>query len=78
MADALRLVKPQVDGMLRSDATFHICVDQAVQKRAFLAGMIEAEGVFGREWCRRGIEEAKGDLSKARSWLEANAPRKDE
>ena len=78
MAEALKAVKPQIDGMLREDAKFHICVDEAVQRRAFLAGMIASEGVYGLEWCRRGVEETKGDLGKMRDWLEQNAKRLNE
>jgi hypothetical protein len=78
MADALRTIKPQVDGMLHPDAQFWICVDQQVQMRAFLAGMVAAEGGYGVEWCRRAVEEGRGDLSRMRSWLEINAPRKGE
>ena len=78
MAEALKVVKPQVDGMLNESVQFHICVDEAVQRKAFLAGMIAAEGVYGIEWCRKAIEESKGDLSKARTWLEQNGKRRDE
>ena len=78
MNEALKVVKSQVDGMLASTTQFHICVDEAVQRKAFLAGMISAEGVYGIEWARKAIEEAKGDLSKARTWLEQNGRRNDE
>jgi hypothetical protein len=78
MSEALKVVKPQVDGMLHSSTQFHICVDEAVQRKAFLAGMISAEGVYGIEWARKAIEEAKGDLSKARTWLDQNGRRMDE
>ena len=78
MADAMKAVKPQVQGMLDEESKFYICVDETVQRRVFLAGMIAAEGAFDMEWCRRAVEEAKGDLGKARTWLEQNARRKDE
>ena len=78
MNEALKVVKPQVDGMLHSTTQFHICVDEAVQRKAFLAGMITAERVYSMEWARKAVEEAKGDLSKARSWLEQNGRRMDE
>lgn len=78
MNEALKVVKPQVDGMLHSTTQFHICVDEAVQRKAFLSGMITAEGVYGIEWARKAVEEAKGDLSKARTWLEQNGRRMDE
>ena len=64
--------------MLNESVQFHICVDEAVQRKAFLAGMIAAEGIYGIEWCRKAIEESKGDLSKARNWLEQNGKRRDE
>ena len=78
MSEAMKVVKPQVDGMLNESVQFRICVDETVQRKAFLAGMIAAEGSYGMEWCRKAIEEAKGDLSKARTWLEQNGRRLDE
>ena len=78
MTEALKAVKPQVDGMLMENTQFHVCVDETVQRKAFLAGMIASEGVYGLEWCRRAVEEMKGDLSKARDWLELNGKRLDE
>jgi len=78
MAEAMTLVKPQMDGMLDHSVQFRICVDEGVQRRAFLAGMLAAEGVYGLEWCRRAVEESKGDLSKARTWLAQNGRRLDE
>jgi hypothetical protein len=78
MTEAIKVVKPQVDGMLNESIQFHLCVDEAVQRKAFLAGMIASEGVYGLEWCRRAMEEAKGDLGKARGWLEQNARRVNE
>ena len=74
----MQLVKSEVDGMLDENVPFRICVDEAVQRKAFLAGMICAEQVYGIEWCRRAIEECKGDLSRARTWLEQNGRRNDE
>jgi hypothetical protein len=78
MAEAMKVIQGQVSGMLREDVQFHICVDEAVQRKAFLAGMISAEGVYGMEWARKAVEDARGDLSKARAWLEQNARRLDE
>ena len=78
MSDAMKVVKPQVDGILNESVQFKMCVDEAVQRKTFLAEMIAAEGVYGLEYCRKGIEEGKGDLSKARTWLEQNARRLDE
>jgi hypothetical protein len=78
MTEAMKVVKPQVDGMLNESVKFRICVDETVQRKAFLAGMIAAEGQYGMEWCRKGIEEAKGNLSKARTWLEQNGRRLNE
>jgi len=78
MNEALKVVKGQVDGMLVSTTQFHICVDEAVQRKAFLAGMVTAEGVYGIEWARKAVEEARGDLSKARTWLDQNGRRNDE
>jgi hypothetical protein len=78
MEEAMGVITPQVNGMLNETMRFHLCVDEAVQRRAFLAGMIAAEGIYSMEWCRKAIEEAKGDLSKARTWLEQNGRRKDE
>ena len=54
MNEALKVVKPQVDGMLHSTTRFHICVDEAVQRKAFLSGMITAEGVYGIEMGQEG------------------------
>ena len=71
MSDAMKVVKPQVDGILNESVQFKMCVDEAVQRKTFL-------GVYGLEYCRKGIEEGKGDLSKARTWLEQNARRLDE
>ena len=78
LTEARMTVKPQVDGMLSAETEFHLCVDEAVQRRTFLAGMVAAEGGFHLEWCKKAIEEAKGDLAKARLWLEQNARRNDE
>ena len=78
MSEALKVVKPQVDGMLQPNIQFHICVDETVQRKAFLAGMITAEGLYGIEWSRKAVEESKGDLSKARTWLEQSGRRRDE
>lgn len=78
LEEAMVNITPQVNGMLNETVQFHICVDEAVQRRAFLAGMLAAEGIYSMEWCRRAIEEGKGDLSKARTWLEQNGRRKDE
>jgi hypothetical protein len=78
MVEAMKVIQGQVVGMLREDVQFHICVDEVVQRRVFLAGMICAEGIYGMEWARKAVEEAKGDLSKARAWLEQNARRLDE
>jgi hypothetical protein len=57
---------------------FRLCVDEGVQKRRFLAGMLCAEGGYEIEWCVRGIEEGKGDLMLARGWLERNARKRGE
>jgi hypothetical protein len=78
MSEAMKVVKAQVDGMLNESVQFRICVDEAVQRKAFLAGMIAAEGTYGMEWCRKAVEEAKGDLGNARIWLEQNGRRLDE
>jgi hypothetical protein len=78
MSEAMKVVKPQVQGMLDENSKFRICVDETVQRKAFLAGMLSSEGVNDIEWCKKAIEEAKGDLGKARIWLEQNARRKDE
>lgn len=78
MSEAMKVVQAQVDGMLNESVEFHICVEEAIQRRAFLAQMIAAEGVYGLEWCRKAIEEAKGDLGKARNWLEQNGRRLDD
>ena len=78
MSEATQVVKTQVEGMLNDSTRFRICVDEAVQRKAFLAGMISAEGIYGMEWCRKAVEEAKGDLGKARIWLEQNGRRLDE
>lgn len=78
MSEAMKVVKSQVDGMLNESVRFRICVDESVQRKAFLAGMIAAEGRYGMEWCRKAVEEAKGDLGKARTWLEQNGRRLDE
>jgi Ubiquitin fusion degradation protein UFD1 len=78
MAEAIKVIQAQVSGMLREDVQFHICVDEVVQRKAFLAGMISAEGVYSMEWARKAVEDARGDLSKARAWLEQNARRLDE
>jgi hypothetical protein len=78
MNEALTLINDEIEGMLNFNVPLRICVDETVQRRAFLAGMISAEGVYGIEWCRRAIEESKGDLTKARTWLEQNGKRNDE
>jgi ferredoxin-thioredoxin reductase catalytic subunit len=78
MSEAMKIVAPQVNGMLSENTKFHICVDEVVQRKAFLAGMIASEGKYGLEWCRRAVEESKGDLGKAREWLEVNGRRVDE
>ena len=78
MSDAMKAIREQVNGMLLDDVQFHVCVDEVVQRKAFLAGMIAAEGVYGMEWARKAIEDTKGDLSRARAWLEQNARRMDE
>jgi hypothetical protein len=78
MTEAMKVVKPQVDGMLNESMQIKICVDEIVQRKAFLAGMIASEGSYGMEWCRKAVEEAKGDLSKARTWLEQNGRRLNE
>ena len=78
MAEAMNMVKPQVDGMLDESVKFRICVDESLQRRSFLAGMLAAEGIYGLEWCKRAVEERKGDLGKARTWLEINAKRLNE
>jgi hypothetical protein len=78
MREGMTVVKGQVEGMLNEDVQLRICVDESIQRRAFLAGMIASEGVYGIEWCRRAIEEGKGDLNKARTWLEINGRRRNE
>lgn len=78
MAEAMKAVKPQIQDILNEQTQFHICVDTSVQKRSFLAGMIASEGAYGLEWCRKAVEESKGDLPKARTWLEQNGRRTDE
>ena len=78
LSEAMKVVQPQVDGMLNESVEFHFCVDEAIQRRAFLAHMIAAEGGYGLDWCRKAIEEAKGDLGKARTWLEQNGRRLNE
>jgi hypothetical protein len=78
MEEAMGVITPQVNGMFNETVKFHICVDEAVQRRAFLADMIAAEGIYSMEWCRKAMEETKGDLGKARTWLEQNGRRKDE
>jgi len=78
MSEAMKVIREQVNGMLREDVQFHVCVDEVVQRKAFLSGMIAAEGVYGMEWARKAVEDAKGDISRARAWLEQNARRLDE
>ena len=78
MTEMQPVVRDITKDMLSGNGAFYFCVDESIQRRAFLAGMISAEGNYDLEWARRGIEEGRGDLGRAREWLERNARRKDE
>jgi hypothetical protein len=65
-----------------------LCVDEATARRRDLAEALEMESVvsgaesgkggYAMEFCCRAAEEGRGDLDKARLWLEREAVRSGE
>lgn len=79
--DAMPLVRPLIQGLLKGETPLHFCVDEASQKRRVLAGMLAAEGQdrpgakrYGPAWCVAALEAEGGNLDKARDWLRDYAP----
>ena len=79
--DAMRLVKPDLDG-LSSAMPLRFCTDEQSQKRRLLAEMLAAEqeeAGYDLTWTVAALEAAGNfDLQKARTWLENWAPKRSE
>ncbi|KIW81233.1 hypothetical protein Z517_04258 [Fonsecaea pedrosoi CBS 271.37] len=73
--DGLTMVKPIIDDISRGvTSSMVFCVDEASQSRRNLAAMLASEGNYELAWCVKALEEAKGDLDRARDWLKHRAP----
>ena len=76
--EAMSMIKPVLEQLIKGDGLLHFCTDEASQKRRVLAEMLAAERPGGNgydlPWCIAALEAEAGDLSKARSWLENWAP----
>ncbi|KAL1875736.1 hypothetical protein VTK73DRAFT_9857 [Phialemonium thermophilum] len=73
---AMPAVRPLVEAVDHGEEPMHFCVDEASQKRRLLAEMLAAEGIWDLEWCVAALEAERGDVGRARSWLEDWAPKK--
>ena len=74
--NAMQTVKADIDRII-SSVPLRFCTDEASQKRRLLANMLAAEmGDDGYDlpWTVAALEAEKGDLGKARTWLEYWAP----
>jgi hypothetical protein len=74
--DALPLVKPVLERLDRNDASaLFLCVDEATQGRRAAAEILAELGEYETEWCMKALEESKGEISGAQSWLNDHAPK---
>ncbi|KAK3942633.1 ubiquitin fusion degradation protein UFD1-domain-containing protein [Diplogelasinospora grovesii] len=75
-AVTLPLIKPLLEDIKNHGRPMHFCVDEASQRRKKTAEMLAAEGIYELEWCIAALEAERGDLTKARGWLQDWAPTK--
>ena len=74
--DALVLVRPIMDQLLKGDGTsLRFCVDEASQQRRLLAEMLAGGDEYELEWCVKSLEETHNDLAAATEWLASRAPK---
>ncbi|MCJ1250948.1 hypothetical protein MMC30_008177 [Trapelia coarctata] len=79
--EAMSMIKPILEQVIKGDGPLHFCTDEASQKRRVLAKMLAAERLgpdggsgYDLPWCIAALEAESGDLSKAKSWLGNWAP----
>lgn len=74
--DGLPMIKPIMDQLAQGVTSGLVfCVDEASQTRRNLANLMASEGEYELEWCAKALEEERGDVSKARGWLQDRAPK---
>ena len=74
--DALPLLKPVMDELAKGDtSSLSFCVDENTQQRRKAANALASVGEYELEWCIKAMEEEKGDIGAAQSWLSDHAPK---
>ena len=77
--DALPMLRPIMDELARGDASsLSFCVDEGTQIRRRNANALAQVGEYELEWCIKALEESKGDMTGAQSWLSDHAPKVNE
>lgn len=83
--EATSLVKPLIDAVSVHPGSvnttpLHFCTDEATQRRRTLTDMLSAEedNQYESGWCVAAVENASGDVEKAREWLVNWAPKRGE
>lgn len=69
----IKRVLEQVQNDLIPNNKMLFCVDESTTKRKLFVDMLTEEGIYDREWIVKAMEDAKGNESKARQWLELHA-----
>ena len=77
--DALPMIKPVMDELAQGNTTsLAFCVDEGTQTRRRNAAALAEVGEYEVEWCIKALEESKGDMGAAQSWLNDHAPKVNE
>ena len=77
--DALPMLKPVMDELAKGDtSSLSFCVDEGTQIRRRNAHALAQVGEYELEWCIKALEESKGDVNAAQSWLSDHAPKVNE
>ena len=70
MKEAIPLVKPLVEMAFDPEAPLWFCVDEISTMSRIVARELEKEGRFEFGWCVAACEASRGDMGRARDWLD--------
>lgn len=75
--DALPVIRPTMERLNQHDVapTVSFCVDESQQKKNVVAKMLAHDSAYAFGWVAKAVEEAKGDVMGADSWLKERAPK---
>ena len=74
--DALPTIKPVMAELAKGDtSSLSFCVDEGTQSRYQNGKVLAQVGEYELEWCIKALEECKGDMNAAQTWLSDHAPK---